>query len=262
MRAAIDSMLSSLFPSVAHAFQLGLVIWLAMLGFKIARGVGDPLREMGSSLIYAAAVSATVTLATYQSWVRDVALDLPNVITSAMGGSSTFGPNVFDELWGRAWAGGLRVWQAASWSDFGIQVLVVVFWIVAAVASAAGFAIWLCARVILYLMIAIGPLFFVLYLFSATRTFCQRWIGAVIGCITLQVLVAALLTILLHAEQTLLTSLSHPAGAGPFAGMRMLIAAGLLFVVCALILRELPGAATALAGGVHWHAGQLTHAQP
>jgi hypothetical protein len=73
------------------------------------------------------------------------------------------------------------------------------------------------------------------------------------------VLVAALLTIALGAEAALLTSLTANMS-GALAGLRMLIAAGLLLIVVALILREIPAVATALAGGVHWHAGQLTHA--
>lgn len=54
-----------------------------------------------SSLVYAAAV--------YHDAIEAVAFDLPNQIATAIGGGE-FGANSFDDLSGRAWASGLRVW--------------------------------------------------------------------------------------------------------------------------------------------------------
>jgi type IV secretion system protein VirB6 len=261
LRDAVDGIINGLFPSVTQGFQVGLTIWLALLGYRIGWGRGgDAIGTMLSSFVYAAAVSAAMTVAVYHDDIEAVAFDLPNQIATAIGGGE-FGANSFDDLSGRAWAGGLRVWQHLDWRDIGMQFLVVVFWLVSAISIAAGFGIWLASHLILSLLIAIGPLFIVLFLFPPFRGYCERWIGAVLSMITLQVLIAALLTLMIESERTLLGTLAQADGASPLPGARMLISAAILFIICAMILRELPGVAVAIAGGVHFgQAGRMTQA--
>ena len=260
LKAAVGSVVGQLFPSALQAFQGGLMIWIALLGYRLVWGRGAaPLQDMTMGIVTAAAVSSAMSLAVYNQYVTTLFLtDIPSAVSSLAGGA--FSVASFDALWGRAYAAGLRTWQAAGWSISVIPIgfMIVVFWFVSLACIGLGYVVWLAAHVILYLAVAIGPLFFVAYLFPPVRGFFERWVGVLVSATVVQILVAVLLSVILAAETQLMGGIS--AGGDPLAAMQMLLVAAILFVFCALLLKEVPGIGTALAGGVHFQAGRFTQA--
>jgi hypothetical protein len=81
-----------------------------------------------------------------------------------------------------------------------------------------------------------------------------------ISMILLQVFVVTLLVVLTGAENALLANIATAGGGNPIAQIQVLFGAIILFIIAAVIVVQLPGAATALAGGMHFHANSLARA--
>ena len=78
--------------------------------------------------------------------------------------------------------------------------------------------------------------------------------------IFLQVFIVTLLVVLIGAESTLLANITTAGGGNPMAQIQVLFGAIILFIIASVIVVQLPGAATALAGGMHFHANSLARA--
>jgi type IV secretion system protein VirB6 len=119
------------------------------------------------------------------------------------------------------------------------------------------FAIWFLSHVLLALFVAVGPLLIGLVLFPATRAIFERWIGAMISCVLLQVFTVIMVTLTLSVEAQIVAQIVGYTGTNPFEQIQLLFCAVIFFVFAALIALQLPGAATALAGGMHFHTTSL-----
>ena len=260
---AVNGVSASLLAAVAGPIQAAMVIYVALVGFMIVSGrMNEPMRDTWGRLAKGAAVALFLTAATYNTFVRDFFLNgIPNDINGAITGSAgTISAASFDHVWNKAFGGGWVVWKNTSWSDFGLQMLIAIYWLSAGVACAFGWLVWLVSHVMLGLFVAVGPLIVGLFLFPATRSICERWIGAMISMILLQVFVVTLLVVLTGAENTLLANIATAGGGNPIAQIQVLFGAIILFIIAAVIVVQLPGAATALAGGMHFHANSLARA--
>jgi type IV secretion system protein VirB6 len=260
---AINGVTDSLLVAVAGPFRAALVIYVALVGFMITAGkMTEPLRDTWGRLGKGTAVALFLTAATYNQYVRDFFLHgIPNDLTAAItGAAGTIGADSFDHVWNKAFAGGLAVWKNLSWTDFGLQSLIVVYWMSGAVATAFGFLVWLVSHIMLGLFVAIGPLIVGMFLFPATRSIFERWIGAMLSMIFLQVFVVTMLVVLTGAENALLANITTAGGGNPVAQIQVLLGAIILFIVAGVIIVQLPGAAAALAGGMHFHANVLARA--
>ena len=122
------------------------------------------------------------------------------------------------------------------------------------------FAIWFLSHVLLALFVAIGPLLIGLVLFPATRAIFERWIGAMISCVILQVFTVIMVTLTISVEAEIVEQIRAYTGTNPFEQIQMLFCAVIFFVFAGIIAFQLPGAATALAGGMHFHTSSLVRA--
>jgi type IV secretion system protein VirB6 len=260
LRAAVDGTIDSLFPPILTVLGVVMTIWIALLGYRIALGRGDDgaLGAMLTGFIFAAAVGSAITASVYHDYVEAVALNLPNAVGNVVAGGAVTGNN-FDQMLGRSLTGGARVWREIGngWnvSTWLLKATVLLFWTGAGITIAASYAVWLVARVVLYLVIAIGPLFLPMFLFPFFNGYFSRFVGVLISTIVLQILISILAGIMITAEIGVLGQLAGIGGGGidtdnPYPAVALLLGMGLIFLVCWKLLRELPGIALALAGGV------------
>ena len=257
----VDGISDKLLAAVAGPLNAALVIYIAWLGYGIAFGrLTEPLRDTWGRVGKAAAIAGLLTAGTYNPWIRDFFLNgLSNDLLSAITG--TVGAQAFDQIWGMAWQGGLTVWKTLGYADFGLQFLVAVYWLVAILATAFGFLTFMISHVLLGLYVALGPIFIATYFFAATRSLAERWMGSVLTMIVLQFLTVSLLVVLIPAENQMLAGIGLVGVAGDsIAKVHAMLAVIVLFAVAIGVLIQLPGAASALAGGFHYHAGSLARA--
>src|SRR5579859_546864 len=261
---AVSEVTDTLLSGVAGPFKTAMVLYVAMIGLMIVSGrMTEPLRDTWGRLAKGAAVAFFLTAGAYDQYVRDLFLngipnDIVNAITGAAGG--TVNAAAFDHLWNKAFAGGLAVWKNLGRFDFGLMFIIGLYWLAAAIATAFGFLVWLVSHILLGLFVAVGPLIVGMFLFPATRSIFERWIGALLSMIFLQVFIVTLLVVLIGAENTLLANITSAGGGNPMAQIQVLFGAIILFIIASVIVVQLPGAATALAGGMHFHANSLARA--
>jgi type IV secretion system protein VirB6 len=261
---AVSGVTDTLISGVAGPFKAAMILYVAMVGLMIVSGrMTEPLRDTWGRLAKGAAVALFLTAGTYNQYVRDLFLngipnDIVNAITGAAGGSVDAA--AFDHVWNKAFAGGLAVWKNLGTFDFGLMGVICIYWLAAAVATSFGFLVWLASHILLGLFVAVGPLIVGMFLFPATRSIFERWIGALLSMIFLQVFIVTLLVVLIGAENTLLANVTSAGGGNPMAQIQVLFGAIILFIIASVVVVQLPGAATALAGGMHFHANSLARA--
>lgn len=261
--SSVNTIVSNVMPLAIAGFKAGLTVWIAYVCYRVIIGrSSEPLWSVIGKLIAAAAIGSAMSVSMYNQGVTNIFLnDLPNHITSAIAGGNNPTANSFDTLFNQAFVSGLKIWKGLSaWSitDYGTMGLVVVFWVLAAVSEGIAYVIWLMSKELLALLIAIGPLPLACFLFPPVRSLFERWVGAVLACIVLQAMLAAFLGILVKVETSMLASMSTSTTASGIDQIPLLLGVCLVFVVAALLVHQLPGAATGLAGGLSFHAAAIS----
>lgn len=264
---SVGQIVTLLINYVSAPLQTALVIYIALTGILMMRGQAnegvDGLigRVVKFSIVLWFATNGSV----YTTWVQDFFLTvLPNDITQAIStggnGNTNINANSFDILWKQAFEAGLRVWKLLDSWDFGEQIVIILFWGAALFTCISAFAVWFLSHIILGLFIIIGPLVLGLVLFPATKAIFERWIGAMISCVILQVATVIMVTLILRVEGDIIQRILLYRGPNQFEQLRALLAGMIFFVFAAIIVFQLPGFATALAGGLHFSTGVIARA--
>jgi len=259
---AAQSVADTLISAVSGPLKAALTVYVAVSGYGMLTGrMAEPVRDVWVRVAQGAFVVFLLTAAHYDTYVANLFMrGIPDDIAGAISGSAgTINAGIFDHIWNTAFKGGLEVWKNTSMWDVALELLIIAYWITAALACVLGFAIWQCAQILLGLFVAVGPLIGSMFLFSATRPVFERWIGALLSCLFLEILVVVLLVVLMTAENKLLAGLPL-RGSNVIAQIQTLFAPVILFLLASFLIWQLPGAATALAGGMHLHAYGLHRA--
>jgi len=260
---AVQAMISALSGYAAPILLAAIGAYIAgrliMLAYSPSQEpIGVFLRVlMKCAIAYWIVASA----ATYNQYLGTLLLttvptEISHVISGASGNQALTG-QVFDDIWGKAWTAGLAVYRNIPWSikGIGLQFVIVLYWFVALISIAVGFLIFLAAQVILSLLVAVGILFAALFPFTATRGYFDRWLAACLSMVLLEIFVVTLLTLLTSAENRMIATIAGLNGGGfnsadEVAQLQALLGGVLLFFVTAIIAKQLPAVAVAVAGGV------------
>ncbi|VVT11769.1 conserved membrane hypothetical protein [Sphingomonas aurantiaca] len=260
---AVTQVSNSFLAYVAAPLKIALVLYVALTGFLIARGEAPaPMSVLLPRMLKMGIIVWLLTgSGIYQQWVYNFFfLTLPDSLKDALTSSPGMGAvsaNSFDDGWIKAWRAGLEVWKKLTWHDFGPQFAVILFWLAAIISNVFCFAIWLISRVTLAIYIALGPLLIPLVLFPATRGIFERWIGALISCVILQITTIVLLYIILLTEQIVVGTVATKAATSDIEGIQVLLSGIIFFAVAAFVALQLPGLASSLSGGLTFHTGAI-----
>lgn len=263
--SAVTQVMNTFLSFVASPLKVALVLYIALTGVLILRGQAD---EAGSTLVgrflkMGLVVWVLTGSGVYQQYVYDFFFTLlPQSLSTALtsSGATPITANSFDNVWIKAWRAGLEVWRTLKWSDVAEKIVVFFFWMAAILSTVFAFAIWLISRVLLALYIALGPLLIALALFPATRSIFERWIGSLISCVILQITTIVLLYIVLTVEEQVVGTVATIGSVDPMAMIQVLLAGVIFFAVAAFVAFQLPGVASSLAGGLHFHTGAVGRA--
>lgn len=258
----VAQVMNAFLALIAAPLKVALVLYIALTGILILRG---EVNEAGSALLgrflkMALVVWVLTGAGVYQQYIYDFFFTtLPQGLAQALtsGGTGTINANSFDQVWIKAWRAGLEVWRTLKWSDIAEKLVICLFWMAAILSTVFAFAIWLISRVLLALYIALGPLLIALTLFPATRAIFERWIGSLISCVILQITTIVLLYVVLSVEQEVVGRVVMMGSIDPMAMIQVLLAGVIFFAVAAFVAFQLPGVASSLAGGLHFHSGAL-----
>lgn len=100
------------------------------------------------------------------------------------------------------------IWTRASWpldivTGVGGMMVIGISFLVAGI----GYVVSLYARLALAIVLAIGPIFIALAMFQSTRRFTEAWIGQLVNFVILQVLVAAVGSLLISCIDSAFTAI-------------------------------------------------------
>ncbi|WP_375662490.1 MULTISPECIES: type IV secretion system protein [unclassified Bartonella] len=195
----MDKVINNLSSSLGAPLKLSCTIYIIFMGYNIIYGRSSmPLWEfIVTTFKLGIVVSLATNAALYNEWVSGIFFhDLPNAISNVTQGAHV-DRNVWDNMINKA---GAQVLDAANqYTGLTQMGMFIATWIAGFICLVAailfclvGFVVSLFAKLGLFLVISIGPLFISLYIFSSTRKFTEAWLGQVANFIILYVLVVLL----------------------------------------------------------------------
>lgn len=256
--AAIQTIVNNMLSSVAGILTIAVTLYVGITGLMIMLGApnSEPIWTLVKRCATAIAVAGFLQAATYNQYVTQFVMhDMPASISSSVTGSEQVGATGFDHVWNQAFAAGLIVWKGAGW-NIGLMVVVGLYWFIAAIAIGYSFMMWLATHVFLGMFTIAGPLVILGYLFGMTKTLLERWVGAILSLFFLQLFIAALLSVILVTEGEMLAAIAATSD-NPFEQLQGLFGCVLLFLVAYDMIKQAPGYAVALAGGIYFHANAI-----
>ncbi|WLI91081.1 type IV secretion system protein [Massilia sp. R2A-15] len=249
---AVSSKSAALCAALAPIALTGATIHLIVIAFTIMRGdAGDPVQTVvWKSFRMALIAGIALSAGAYQTNVLEGTAALESALIESMSGLSSVGALIddfakpFDEL-------GVQLWNQAVvgfWPNFGLMAAAAAVAIAECFIFSLGLGFYLLAKVALAIVLAIGPAFVLCAMWPATEKYTESWIGQVLNCVVLKVLVATSIVMLTSFVSQYAAHISAtPDTANVIsATTSLLLCCGALGVV----MFNLPQIAAALSGGV------------
>ena len=258
--SSVTNLVAALISYASGPLKSALVLYVALMGLAIMSGRADA--GMGTFVSRVLKLALVVWFITgagiYANWVQDLFMVvLPNELTTAITGGTIDG-NAFDVIWTQAYDASVLVGRDLGTFDFSSMIGIGFYLLIALAACVVAFGIYLVSHIALGLLIIIGPLVIGLALFPATTAIFQKWVGALIGCLVLQLFVLVLLSLCIKTEATILGQVAANIGGNAAANLAILLGGGgAFFGVVILLTLQLPNLANGIAGGLHFHVGSM-----
>ena len=252
-QTAITAMLAV----VAAPLLACVTLWIIVQGILVMRGDMDPRGGITRIIKVAMVVGILTSSGLYTNYVQTLFITtIPNWFATAAGGSQaaiTSTPAAFDNMWAVTEHTVETVDAQIPIYDIVDAVSIVLIELAIMVLMVVTFAIYEFAIIITGVMVAIGPVVIVGYLFEATKGVTDRWIGKLITYGLLTLLINITLNIVLTGEKaymrTILTQQASGTAAVP-GEIKVLIELAMFFAMGAFIVVSLPAIAAVLGGGL------------
>lgn len=244
----IDTGVNGLTAHLGGPMTLAATLYIALYGWFVLKG---SIQEPAMDFVFKCMkIVIIVTLATkagdYNTYVKNLFFNtLPDEIGTALNVSQT-GINGFDGLMDKGLMTASTLWAKAGVGP-GIvldAILCFVILVVTSILAGIGFIVGFYAKVGLSLVLAVGPVFIALALFQPTRRFTETWLGQLANFTILQILTVAVGSLILQSLSTLLEN-----AASLDEAMTAMITFAAISLCASYIFYQLPGIASALAGG-------------
>ena len=238
--------------AAVNPFRAMVTIYVVMWGLAFWRGlINEPLSD-GVARLFRVVLIGTVALGAgiYGARVAAFLYNTPGQLASAVVGGVIAPETVMDAALNTGNDIAAQFMSLTALTDpvgsIAAILSALVVWIFTAALVLYGTALILLSKVILGVVIALGPLFIALLLFDSTKRFFEGWLGQALNYLFVYALVAATVNIMFALWAPQLNYALANASAGFMALIPMIIVGGASFV----ILMQVPALASGLAGGV------------
>lgn len=230
-----------------------LTLYAALWGFAHFRGV---IREPAMDFINRIVILSIVfgigfSLANYNILITNTFLRGPDELVAGLARSSgsTGVVNGLDAMLQQGFDLGARFWSKAGVldGDFGMYFVALLAWAVTIIVTAYGFFLMALSKVVMTVVIGLGPIFFLGLLFQATAGFFNSWLRQLANYFLVPVLVVMINLLVMNlfsraaAGANAITSTAEVSQVFPFFAMGL---------VSLLALASVLSIAAGLAGGV------------
>lgn len=197
LNSFVTSFSSAIISEISGLVYSGLVLYFMWLGFAYARGHSDePIIDTGWHILKVGCiVSIALTVGTYQDWIVNSVLDLPDalitsVMASAMGGNVQTGSGLATLL-DTTFFRGLEVANQyfengqIGLTDMDLMpyingVLIIAGTVLCLIIA----AFWLFAtKIVLALLLGVGPIFIVALIWNPTKHFFGTWLSTILSLV-------------------------------------------------------------------------------
>ncbi len=235
--------------------SVGLSIAFIIYGWLIMRGAIDmPLSGFLSRCLRVSIItSIALTAGLYQSEIKDFIIELPNDLAQALLGNTQNNnqlANLIDRVAEKGFKCASTAFEEAAFLDadgllyglFGILILLATSFL-----TAIGGAFILLAKIVLILLVGLGPLFIISLLWQPTYRFFEQWITQILSYTILIVFLATVSSVLMNIFANYMADLKFD---GQQNVSYALGGALILSIISVVLLLKLSSIANALAKGV------------
>lgn len=249
----LNERLNNVIEVVRGPLALGLVIYIALFGYMVMRGiVSEPWGELVYRMVKLCLLYIAATTVAYTEWVTNPLFHgMPDAISQALAGHTVKSVgNVFDDYYGQCDIIIARIeTEAATYSDINpyklvLYILSLGLKALAGLSAAIGFSITVFAKVALAIIISLGPIFISLSLFETTRRLFHGWLGQTFNFIVLMAVIIAITALITDLGATAVTA---SEGVGDAALGAVLFA--VYIFLGTIFFFQAPSIATGIAGG-------------
>jgi type IV secretion system protein VirB6 len=249
--------ITSILSAVATPLLACVTLWIIVQGILVMRGDMDARGGITRIIKVALVVGILTSSGLYTNYVQTLFITtLPNWFATAAGGAQgamTSTPATFDNMWQVTEHAVENIGSQIAIYDIVDSVSLALIEISIMVLLVITFAIYEFSVIATGIMVAIGPILIVGYLFEATKGVADRWIGKLITYSLLTLLINIALNIVLTGEKAYMrVILTQQAGgaAAVAVEIKVLIELAMFFAMGAFIIVSLPAIAAALGGGL------------
>ncbi|HEX3951875.1 MAG TPA: type IV secretion system protein [Steroidobacteraceae bacterium] len=191
----------------------------------------------------------------YNTLIVDTFYNAPVQLAAAMVGANDPVATI-DAIWNSGGAVADNLWdKAVSWTDVGFYFAGGVVWCLMGVLCVYAMFLIALSSIALAVLLALGPLFFALLFFDATRRFFSAWIAQLANYALITVLTVMVAALLLRIVQSFAAQTAARGTAILTVDvLNMMLVALLVF----LVLRQVMPIASGLAGGAALNSFGLT----
>ena len=255
--AGTQNAITSLLAAVATPLFACVTLWIIVQGILVMRGDMDPRGGITRIIKVALVVGILTSSGLYTNYVQTLFITtIPNWFATAAGGTQaaiTSTPATFDNMWQVTEHTIEIVGAQIAIYDVVDSVSLVLIELSIMVLMVVTFAIYEFAIIATGIMVAIGPVVIIGYLFEATKGVTDRWIGKLITYSLLTLLINVTLAVVLQGEKAymrvILTQQASGLAAVPVE-IKILIELAMFFAMGAFIIVSLPAIAATLGGGL------------
>lgn len=195
-----QSMASGAIDWLVPIFKTLAVIYFAVWGYLLWTGISqEPLRDSILKILRVSAVSlVALTFAFYNAHIIKTAYYGPTEVLNGIEGTQYQAINQLDSMWSDLRHKGYEaVSEEHSWGDFGGYIRsyaeASLFWAAAFILIIPPFLIIMLSKVLLSVLLAVGPVFIVAALFRRGVGFTQAWVGQVLTYMFVNILIMVLM---------------------------------------------------------------------
>ena len=230
-----------------------MIIWLAIWGYAMMTGRSEqPLQEGFFRILRVGFIlTLGLTVGRYNQTVVSFLGETPQTLASILsGGHAMNAASLLDKLFSQIFALADNAWRQGGVmnGNFGMYFLAVAVLLVGSCLTLIVAFFILLSKVMVSVLLVIGPAFFVLLLFQATQRFFESWLGMVINFGFILLLGVASGQLMTTVASNYLTHISHNSNT-----ITTLSDSSMLCIVlglCILVMKQIPAMASALGGGV------------
>jgi type IV secretion system protein VirB6 len=259
----LSSTISSSMSFIQAPVESLVVLWIIVSGILVMRG--DISVRTGLTRVISATLVVGIVMSTtlYNEYVVSLfTVGLPNFIGQAFSnGTATTEPNTFYQIMVNTQKVFVQAEKGVSAVDIGAAVLFGLLDVMSLIPTILLFLLYELTKILIDLVVCIGPFVLPGYLFSATKTVADKFMSKLIGLSVLTAFIDILLSVMNGGINTycadVLSMITSGQSSGWF-GTSEDIAATLIIcmqlvvflVISGLMMVFLPGIASYIGGGV------------